>query len=332
MREVVAAERRVARDQERRARLRARQEQQLAKLNAIERATEEAKHSAADLEALMEIHRDCSEPMHWMALAAEQEPQPPRHESRFVEQAELERSKYEPSLLTRLFRQEAKHRAALDLAVEKAQADARIIAEAAEATFMQKHAAWTERGRAAEAILAGDLDAYRDAVTEVDPLECMSDFGITATIHFPDRFRSELKLRLPDISVVPAVAKNMTATGKLSVKPLSDAKREEIYLHFLCGCALRAARELAAFLPINMALVTIFVPLLDRATGRIESKPVLSVAIPRQTLGTMNFASVDSIEALRLFLHASDFKKAGPAEIAPLDWSHIQFAATDSVT
>jgi hypothetical protein len=72
---------------------------------------------------------------------------------------------------------------------------------------------------------------------------------------------------------------------------------------------LRVARELFALLPTEMVVVTATADLLKTSTGHIEAQPILSVAIPRATLESLNTDSLDSSDSMNNFVHNMKFLK-----------------------
>lgn len=62
-------------------------------------------------------------------------------------------------------------------------------------------------------------------------------------------------------------------------------------------------------LPLKAVIVTAVAQLLNSKTGHMGSQPILSVAIPRQTLEKLRFASIDPSAAMSNFVHRMTFKK-----------------------
>ena len=82
-----------------------------------------------------------------------------------------------------------------------------------------------------------------------------------------------------------------------------------MYQDYVCGCALRVAREIFALLPSMMVIVTTTSDVLNTSTGHLEVQPVLSVAMPRVTLEGLNFDSLDPSDSLNNFVHNMRFLK-----------------------
>jgi hypothetical protein len=63
-----------------------------------------------------------------------------------------------------------------------------------------------------------------------------------------------------------------------------------------------------------MVLLTAVADTFDSRTGQMVEQPVLSVAMPRDTLGRLDFDRLDPSDAMENFLHRGDFKASRKAE------------------
>lgn len=101
----------------------------------------------------------------------------------------------------------------------------------------------------------------------------------------------------------------------------------ELYQDYVCGCALRIARELFSFLPLSRVAVHVQTDVLDQATGHMVQQTILSVCMPRAILSQINFKAADPSEAMSLFPHRMGFKKTkGFIGIKPLsEWEIRSF-------
>ena len=84
---------------------------------------------------------------------------------------------------------------------------------------------------------------------------------------------SELFVLVKSEEIVPRETKSLLKSGKLSVKQMPKARFYEIYQDYVCGCVLRAGRELFALLPIRMVIVTAMANMLNTQT-RSPGRPV----------------------------------------------------------
>ena len=295
-----AAQRRQQRDAQKRFRELERQAKEQAKLSAIEQARLEVQRFESELEVLLSVHKEQGEIWDWLAVAASLPPHRPRkfsrHELKAQQQAEL-------AFLRPISQHEEP-----DFDLAKAQsADEREFQEAL-ALFSNEQAEWERMKLLAPRVLAGEHKAYTEALVEFSPLAELSDLGssIYFTVHHAKLL--ECVLHVSNRQIIPAEAKSLTASGKVSVKAMPKARLHEIYQDYMCGCVLRVAREVLALLPIETVLITVLVKAPDRRTGREVEQPVLSVAIPRATVARLNFDALDPSDALGNFLCRGDFK------------------------
>jgi hypothetical protein len=171
-------------------------------------------------------------------------------------------------------------------------------------------------------ILAADPKAYIEALLELSPLSELSSLGsnLHFTVHGPQLL--ECCLKVNGAQVIPAEVKSLTATEKLSVKPMARVRFHEIYQDYICGCVLRVAREVFALLPVNTILTTAIADVADPFTGVTREQPVLSVAISRASLNNLDFDYLDASDTVDALLHRGDFRasrKTGAfAPIVPL--------------
>jgi hypothetical protein len=117
----------------------------------------------------------------------------------------------------------------------------------------------------------------------------------------------ECTLTMKDSSVIPAETKSLTASGKLSVKPMPRQSFHEIYQDYICGGILRVARESFALLPIGRVLITAVTTVVD-ITGIPTDKAVLSVILTRNEIDRLDFARIDPSVAIDSLTHRGNFK------------------------
>lgn len=72
---------------------------------------------------------------------------------------------------------------------------------------------------------------------------------------------------------------------------------------------LRVANETFALLPFETVIVTVVGDVLNTQTGHLEVNPLLSVVIPRSTLGKLDLDAIDPSDSMRNFVCRMDFKK-----------------------
>jgi len=317
LRAIQAVERREQREAQRRLRDLERQAKEQAKLSAIEQAKLEVETHENRLDLLLSVHKEQGPTWDWSAVAASLPPCCPRKTSRHEF-----RAKQKIALLP-LDQKEASASV-----LEQARAQDESAYQDSLTAYSRDKAEWEKLKDLSRRILAGELQAYREALVELSPLAEISDLG--STLHFTvhDTHLLECVLKVRGVQAIPAEVKALTSTGKLSVKPIPKARFHELYQDYICSCMLRVGREVFALLPADALLITASADSTDLRKGRPVEEPVLSVLMARNALAGWDFEHLDPTDAIESFLHRGDFKasrKTGAfAPIAPLTPADIQ--------
>jgi hypothetical protein len=320
LREIGAAQRRSARNEERRQRAHARMVKLQAKIDELDRAAEEAAEYQERISQLISIHHTVGDMIEWEGIAAKPPPSEPVKTSRFFDAAVSERNRFKPGFFQRLFGSEGKIRAKLESAVIEAEKRDEVSYRGAQKLHRNQMFIWNESTCMARAVLNGEGKAYVSALEELEPLSEMQEMGCAIDVMFPDSRTAEVVLNVQGKDVVPKEAKSLTKSGKLSVKGIPESKFNELYQDYVCGCALRIARELFATLPLKRVVTNVTAQMLDTSTGHLEALTILSVAMPKQTIEGMRFETVDPSDAMKLFPHRMGFKRAiGFSSVARLE-------------
>lgn len=180
--------------------------------------------------------------------------------------------------------------------------------------FVAAEQAWRENHSLAEAVLAGERDAYAHVLRELSPFQELSTLGSRLDFHIHEPKLIEVGVKVNGEQAIPSRVTSLTATGKVSVKAMPKARFHEIYQDYVCGCVLRIGREVLALLPVDTVLVTATADVADSRTGQMTEQPILSAAMPRAVMQTLNFthsrrgAPLDPSDAMDNFLHRGDFR------------------------
>jgi tellurite resistance protein len=180
--------------------------------------------------------------------------------------------------------------------------------------FVEAERTWKENHALAEAVLAGERDAYAHVLRELSPFQEISSLGSRLDFHLHPPKLIEVGVKVNGEQAIPSRITSLTASGKVSVKAMPKARFHEIYQDHVCGCVLRIGREVLALLPVDTVLVTATADVADSRTGQTTEQPILSVAMPRGVMQTLNFtdsrrgAPLDPSDAMDNFLHRGDFR------------------------
>jgi hypothetical protein len=311
LRATQAAERRQEREAQRRLRELERQAKEQAKLSAIEQARLEVETHESRLDLLLSVHKEQGPTWDWSAVAAALPPHRPEktshHEFRAKQRAVLLQPDQKEASVPML---------------EQAKSLDEEAYQHSLAAYAADKASWEKLRHLARRILAGEPRAYSEALRELSPLAEISELGSTLNFTVHDTHLLECLLKVNGVQAIPAEAKTLTSTGKLSAKPMPKARFHELYQDYICSCMLRVAREVFALLPVDTLLITAAADLTDFRKGRPVEQPVLSALMARTALAGFEFERLDPSDAMESFLHRGDFKasrKTGAfAPIVPL--------------
>lgn len=324
LRALEADERRRQREAQRQQRELEHRRKEQAKLSAIEQARLEVETYENLLEVLRSVHKQQGPPWDWAALAAALPPPLPKrssfHESRAKQRSLVLPPEKQPEA------QEA---------IERGQLDDECIFQEAIKAHAEEMAEWERLRNFARRILAGEHKAFVEALAEFSPLAEISDLGSVMhfTVESAQLIRCELKVN--GSQAIPSDVKTLTASEKVSVKPMPKGLFHEIYQDYVCGCMLRVAREVFAILPVDTLLITASADILDTRTGQTSEQPVLSAVMPRAIIGSLNFDKLDASGSMENFSHRGNFKasrKAGAfQQIRPLTPAEVPETSTGVV-
>ncbi len=173
-----------------------------------------------------------------------------------------------------------------------------------------EHAEWEEVQVLATRVLAGDLLAYREALAACESLVAVrSHVGSDGVQVALSETHAHVDLRAPLGQAVP------TADGTL-VRTMRD--RLDLYQDYVCGIALRAARELLAALPLDEVTVDLWnVTAAEDAsetTGyRDGETPATNVRIAsmrcvRAAMDAIAWPTADASEVVSVLAHEMSFR------------------------
>jgi len=315
-----AAIKRAERDAARRRRELVAIAKQQAKWQEAERAQYEVLVYENQISFLLSMHKDCGPVWDWRAVLAASPPPPPQPTNLNEVRARHDAEAYVPGIWDKLMGGAERRKAELQQNIMHAQrADADAFARTyAEYTSQVEMHQWQQR--AAHAVLSGDLAAYGSVVQYLSPFDELAEAGMAVQVDALRRDVAVLGCVVSDGSIVPAEQKKLTTAGKLSSKKLAAGTYWGYYQDYVCGCALRAAREIYALLPLPRVVVNVSIPAIDTSTGHNCMRTILAVSMPRERLLGLNFDTLDASDSMANFSHRMKFKKtAGFEAVEPID-------------
>lgn len=331
LRDMQARSRRNERNAHRQRRALEKERAGLVKLHAEAVARYDVAVYENQIELLTSVHKECGESWDWSSILNSEAPEKPRPTNAQEAAAAKEFEQFSPSVWDRLFQKAEKKREALRVAVEVAKRRDKEDLQRALKTHAEAVADWENSRQFAELILKGDLQAYRDAIHETSPFRDIDVLGSVLKFSLPNAAIIKATVHVNGPAVIPSEVKSLLKSGKLSTKPMPSTRFAELYQDYVCGCALRIARELMALLPLRMVIVTALGEVLDAKTGFQSEKPILSVAVPRETLTKIRWETVDPSDAMSNFVHRMCFKKGkGMFAVEPIELTELADFGADS--
>jgi hypothetical protein len=250
------------------------------------------------LDRIRSIHHECDDPINWQEVYHREPPFPDGREGPNTLAARQQLESYQPGLIDRLFNRDESKKLKLYEEIEKAKVEDAELLEG-----------WRRMHDVAGRMLNRDIDTYFEVIEEFAPLDDLVEFGSGFEFGTDNPNEIHVSFDVHAQTVIPEKAQSLTKTGKLSEKALSKTAYFDLYQDYVCGCALRIARDMLALLPINYVYVHAQEERLNPATGHIETITILSVKYDRITQGRLNFTNLDPSDALTNFPHKMKFKK-----------------------
>ena len=250
------------------------------------------------IDRIKSVHKECEAPVDWVRIRNAAPPFDPSQGGPAEQAARAQLAGYHPGFGAQLFGSGERQRAELEQAVLRAQQQ-----------DAEQFQAWQESVRFADRILAGDVDAYLEAIAGSNPFEDFAEYGSDLEFGTDNGQYMEIEFRVKSQEVVPQKQLSLTSTGKLSEKAMSKTMYYDLMQDYVCSCAIRLARELFAILPIEAVLVHAVDSVLNTATGNDTEETILSVGFTREGFSQINFDRIDPSDFLSTFPMQMRFAK-----------------------
>lgn len=313
------------REAKRRQRELERQQKELAKMQELERAQYEVNEYENYIDVITSIHKECSDNWDWQKITSSTPPVEPKHLKAREDEAQKALDNYSPSFFDKAFKRIEKKKNRLLKKLEEAKELDRAEYQKAMEEFKKDYEEWRTLNDMAKKVCEGDVETYPEVIKYVNPFEEISEYGSQIKFQFSNKdfILADIKVREKDI--IPTEVKSLLRSGKLSVKPMPQSKFQELYQDYVCATVLRVARELFALLPIQMTIINATANLLNTKTGHMEDMTILSVAVSRKTLESLNLEAIDPSDSIENFVHKMDFKRGkGFSPIERLNPAELQ--------
>lgn len=311
VRSMSAAMRAAERDAERRRK-------QYAKAQMIEEASDAVSDWQSAVHELVSLHTDPADEIDWLREVGKPEPREPARSGAQEANARARLDDFKPHFWDFLFGGSDKRLQKLNDAVHSGREQDDEDYRRAIGDYRTQLADWKTDTDLARRLLAGEVQARKDVIAE---MQSLSDQGLIGTrISF--RISDEFLHAVPHVhgdEIVPNVRRKQLQSGRLSESKMPVGEFNELYQDYVCSAALRVAGDMFALLPLDEVYVTCVATMLNTKTGHQEDTPILSVRFVRETFRRLDRRHVDPSDSMRNFVHEMDFKRTrGFAGITPL--------------
>ena len=303
-----AAVKRAEREQQRRARETAKRFKEQQKMQSISDARQAVKDYNSYIDTLLSVHKNCTESIDWNSIKSEPKPIEPDISNEFELKAEQKLKNFKPSFFDKIFGSTNKK-------IERLQKDLEIAREKDKKqndlnfeNFKKELADWEELQWISKGIENGNSESFKLALQYFNPFSDMGELGSQINFSFHENL-IDIDLRVNSSEIIPDYELGQTSTGKLSKKNMPKSKFNELYQDHICSTAIRIAREVFAYLPLEYVRVNAMSDLLNSKTGHMEEKCILSVIIPSSTIDSMNLEAIDPSDSMQNFVHNMKFSK-----------------------
>ncbi len=327
VRSIGAAIRAAERDAKRRQRELERRQKQYEKMQELEQAAYEVEVYENYVDVIQSTHKECSPPIDWNKIASSKQPVEPLRKSDNESKARHLLESYKPGLIDRLFKREEKKRASLAQKIDEAVKKDEASYKSSFSKWVEDAGEWEESVDMANALLSGKAEAKIEAIDNLDPFSEISNLGSNLSISVCDNGILEVTISVHGSEIVPSEIKSLLKSGKLSVKTMPKGKFNEIYQDYVCSCVLRVGNELFSAIPDKLVIVTAVDKQLNSQTGHLEEAPILSAAVSRSTMGSLNLDAIDPSASMDNFKHNMSFKKTkGFERVERIDPQGLDYA------
>ena len=309
MRSYGAAVRSAERNQQRQAREASQRFKQLQKLEEIGDARQAVKDWENYVEMIQSAHKNCTKSIDWNQIKSSAKPKKPVLKSINENHAKNKFDSFKPSFFDKLSRSADKKIFLLKEQVEKAKINDQNEFDAELKEYLDELNNWEELQKIAKGVNDKNSEAYKDALEYFNPFSDIGELGTQIKFSFKDNL-IDIDLKINSEEIVPNYELKQTSTGKLSKKNMAKGKFNEIYQNYICSSAIRVAREVFAYLPIDKARINAISNMLNSTTGHLEEQPILSVIFVPETFKKLNLDSIVPSDSMQNFTHNMKFNKS----------------------
>lgn len=301
VRTLSAMHRASVRESERREREIQKRNKEVQKLEALEQAAYEVEEYENYIETILSVHKKHTDLVDWDAIAKSTEPSQP------IQKHQNEKQ-FKVGFFSKLLGKENQQR-------EQAKLKDEQIYQKEMDNWKEQYSEWEYEHHLANKLLSGDLEVKLKIIKELNPFSDIQELGSSLKFEISENHIVEATLNLHGQDVIPTEKKTLLQSGKLSVKKMAKGEFYELYQDYVCSCMLRVGNELLAILPDELVLVHAVDNMLNSKTGHMEEQCILSIAISRHTIESLNMDLLDPSDSFENFAYNMKFKKTKGFEV-----------------
>lgn len=157
---------------------------------------------------------------------------------------------------------------------------------------------WDYLKARAEKVLNGDLETYFEIISDLNPVDDLLRFG------------SEFECGTEDPRMLSVHFCVNSSQVLKNIEHLPKYEYNELLQDYVCGCAIRVARDLFAILPFRRVIIN----------AENQGKDILSVEFTRNEMIDVDYSTIDASDFVAVFNHRMIFTlENGFEEIVLID-------------
>jgi len=302
------AVRRAERAQQREARELTKRFKEQQKFEEIQNAHQAVADWENYIRTIQSVHKNCTDPIDWKKIKDSKKPSEPKPEFKNELIAKNELESFKPSIFDKIFGSKEEKIRRLKEQVEKAKEKDAKENDLKYNEYKDEFKDWEELQRISEGIEKRQAESYKDALQYFNPFSDIGELGTQIGFSI-DTNHIDIDLYVNSLEIIPDYELKQTSTGKLSKKAMPKTRFNELYQDHICSAALRLAREVFAYLPIDYARINAMSKIVNSKNGQLEDQPILSVIFNPKTINSLNLDKIDPSDSMQNFLHNMDFNK-----------------------
>ena len=262
------------------------------------------------ISSISSIHKKDIAMLDWERIKSTPPPIKPEYKNYNEINALLKLNNYTPTFFDKLFKLTNRKKKKLMKKVEEAREIDKNNYEKELQEYNNKYQEWKQMNEIANNVLNGNTNTYYEVVKKFSSIESLIGKNLIRKYNINVIRKDFVECSVfTNLNIVPNIEKRLLVRGEISQKQMSKTKYYKLCSDYICGCALRVAKELLAVLPLKAVLININNQMLNLKNGLTEDMTLLSVLIPRETIFAINLLKVDPSIAMENFIHKIKFKK-----------------------